>query len=154
YEWAAAQVDKEDNVVDCGCGVGYGAAILGRSAKTVFAFDRDADAIGYARQNYAMANVGYVARPLEDAEIPAVCGTAVAFEIIEHIENPSPLLRRLAKTSKPLFASVPNEKVSPFKNYRFHFRHYTREEFLVLLNDCGWLVEEWWGQVGPESDVE
>lgn len=156
YEFVARKLTGRETVVDCGCGVGYGANILARVAGEVFAFDRDREAIEYAEKHYSYGGTTRLRFSQGDADRFGEFqrDVAVAFEIVEHIEDPRPLLRDALRGCNTLFASVPNEKVFPFKNYAFHHRHYTREEFEALLNECGWIVEEWWGQLGPESDVE
>lgn len=155
YQWAATQITRNDSVIDAGCGVGYGSATLGLAAKEVFAFDRDAEAISYAAERYCWPGVTYGIGACDDAHFYPPATAGVAFEIIEHLADPRPMLRSLhAGGCKTLFASVPNEKVFPFKNYKFHHRHYTRGEFEALLTECGWRVVEWCGQAGPESEVE
>jgi len=32
--------------------------------------------------------------------------------------------------------------------------HYTKAQFNALLQECGWSAVEWYGQAGPESEVE
>lgn len=163
YRWAAERVDKGDAVVDCGCGVGYGAALLAEKADRVVGFERDPEAVDFARRHWARENVAIVEADLNEPTGYGGCETAVAFEVIEHLADPRPFLRGLRKQGiRRLFASVPNEAVYPHRTptttVKFHHRHYTREEFENLLNDCGWKVDEWWGQRGatsaPERDVE
>lgn len=155
YQWAAAQLSRNDTVIDAGCGIGYGASILAAAASEVYAFDRDAQSIAFGGQHYNRANIVWGCGDAADATLYAPAAAGVAFEIIEHLADPRPMLRSLyASGCQTLFASVPNEKVFPFKGYAFHHRHYTREEFEALLRECGWVVAEWWGQLGPESDVE
>jgi hypothetical protein len=79
----------------------------------------------------------------------------VCFETIEHIEDPLSLLLGLHETARVLFASVPNESVFPHGGrIAFHFRHYTRAQFQALLEEAGYQVVAWYGQAGPESEVE
>lgn len=155
YEWVAKHLSGTETVVDAGCGVGYGSSVLARVSGDVFAFDRDRETIEYAKKHYA---AGVTSLHFSQASADSVGefhrDVAVAFEIIEHLADPRPLLSEALRGCKTLFASVPNEKVFPFKNYAFHHRHYTREEFEALLDECGWAVVEWWGQMGPESEVE
>jgi protein-L-isoaspartate O-methyltransferase len=153
YEWAARQINSGQAVLDCGCGVGYGSKILARNADSVIALDNDAGAIAYAKKNYSAPALAYLQHDAADG-IPWECEAAIAFEIIEHLADPRPFLKGINRSCGILLASVPNEKVFPFRGYKFHHRHYTAEQFEALLNECGWRVDEWWGQLGPESEVE
>jgi len=87
--------------------------------------------------------------------LPEGLSAAVCFETLEHLPDPAPLLRRLATVAPILLASVPNEDVFPFgTGVLHHHRHYTRNQFAELLLNNGWTPTEWWGQAGPESEVE
>lgn len=137
--------------MDLACGVGYGSFILARAGVRSVGIDRDAEAIRYARKHYAHALAQF-----QVGEEPGggKFDAAVCFETIEHIEDPRPLLRSLRRSASRLIASVPNEEKFPYRGYAFHFRHYTPAQFEALLAECGWRIVEWWGQVGPQSDVE
>jgi SAM-dependent methyltransferase len=150
YEWAA-QVLKPGRLIDLACGIGYGSKILAEAGSHVTAIDKEAEAIEYGQRFYAHERV---TRYCADAngEIGSY-DAAVCFETIEHIEDPLPMLRNLRLSSKELLASVPNEAEFPWRNYAFHFRHYTQSQFEALLNAAGWYVAEWFGQEGPESEV-
>lgn len=152
YEFAARYLGKQHRtVVDAACGIGYGTNVLAKQGYDVTGIDRDKEAIAYARKHYrhprakfARADVGRFDFEKTDA--------AVCFETIEHIENPAVLLEAL--DASVLLASVPNEDVFPWAGHAFHERHYTKTEFEQLLNSTGWHVTEWYGQEGPESEVE
>jgi SAM-dependent methyltransferase len=149
YEWAARLVEPGASVLDYGCGIGYGSSILSASAGKVYGLDVDAETLEFARNTWARENVEFRA----PGALPGV-GIATAFEVIEHIADPALVLLAIREASPVLLASVPNERVFPWNNTPFHFRHYTREQFEGLLNRTGWKVVEWWGQLGGESEVE
>ncbi|MDP3939169.1 MAG: methyltransferase domain-containing protein [Deltaproteobacteria bacterium] len=163
YRWAARQLPAGRKVIDFATGCGYGSRILADAGHAALGFDIDAEAIEYAKKHYGSkpgergAHFGIADGNSPGELLPA--DAAVCFETIEHIEDPRPLLKALAKSAPLLLASVPNEDVvhwerSPGVKTRFHFRHYTKGEFDALLRECGWIVSEWWGQDGTESDVE
>lgn len=154
YEWAASILDNL-RVIDCGCGIGYGSKILADAGKWVGSYDKDRQALEYGNSNYPHNNVSRYCLDLEviPGRFPDT-DAAVAFEIIEHLKDPRPMLKTLAGSCPLLLASVPNEEVFPWQGYAFHYRHYTREQFEQLLNECGWTVVKWYGQEGPESEVE
>lgn len=154
YEWAARRFFLHDRVVDFACGVGYGTKIIAESGCRATGFDIDPETIAYARQHYAHERVEY--RDADGTRSPELgqYDAAVCFETIEHIADPKPLLVALRASAPVLLASVPNEQIFPFRNYQFHYRHYTKGQFEALLNETGWRVQEWWGQLGPQSEVE
>ena len=58
YEFARPYCAGAD-VLDAGCGVGYGTAHLAEEARHVLGVDRSEEAIDYARGRYARANVEF-----------------------------------------------------------------------------------------------
>jgi len=159
YEFAAKRLAHADSVIDFGCGIGYGSKILANELRSVRAFDIDIEALAYGNTHYAHP---YVERAQANGNVPGELGdaaAAVCFEMIEHVEDPRPLLKALRTSAPLLIASVPNEEMMPFvradgSTTAFHFRHYTKFEFNELLAECGWCAVEWYGQEGPESEVE
>lgn len=156
YEWAARGLPAGSRILDVACGVGYGAQLLARAGHTVVAFDRSAQAIEYAKEHYAHPNVTYRCAPVDDIAgyVPGSFDAATAFEIVEHLADPLPMLQALRSVTSRLLTSVPNEKHFPYRNYKFHHRHYTEFQFRALLTRAGFAVEDVLGQIGPESPVE
>jgi 2-polyprenyl-3-methyl-5-hydroxy-6-metoxy-1,4-benzoquinol methylase len=156
YEWAARQIGTAHSVVDAACGVGYGSRILADAGHSVLGLDKEKAALEYARANYASSRVKFESFDAADPEAIYGCDfdASVCFETVEHVADPLPLLKAMRWCSRRLLASVPNESVFPYRNHAFHFRHYTREQFEALLNAAGWKVAGWFGQAGPESEVE
>jgi SAM-dependent methyltransferase len=156
YEWAAKMLPPGSRVLDLACGIGYGAKILADAGHKVHAIDRDKQSIRFGGAHYAHDSICFECADAE--EIAGIDDDAfdavVCFEFIEHVADPAPILRCAARLAPILLASVPNEDVFPFKNYAFHHRHYRPGEFLDLLHAAGYGLESWWGQVGPESEVE
>lgn len=159
YEWVHSKLlSGVTTVIDFAAGIGYGALILSDKAR-VHAYDIDDETLEYARDNYH--NGAKVTYTKADGNCPPDLGQAdlaVSFETIEHIQDPRPLLKAL-RAAPRLVASVPNESVVPWQREdgtttAFHYRHYTKTEFADLLIECGWHPVEWYGQLGPESDVE
>ena len=150
--WAASHLNKR-TVLDAGCGVGYGSYILATVADcTVLAFDVDREAIDYAIEHYKHELITYQRLdidwflPRTDDGIEAYA--TVAFEVIEHLKDPSFFLEHTPGLT--LFGSVPNEDVDPFdpKWPMHHFRHYRENEIADLLKSCGWTVVNFWNQQG------
>lgn len=149
YVWAR-NYTRNRTVVDYGCGIGYGSWIMAMDAASVIGIDQDQLAIQYASKRYTSTGADFLCADImlcnQDSAV------AVAFEVLEHLEQPQEFLQKLDATT--LLASVPNEHVFPYNKLLIgHHRHYTPEQFEQMLNDAGWSVLEWWGQEGPESDL-
>jgi len=154
YEWVNSQIDEPTSIIDACCGVGYGSNIMAKGGHTVVGIDISDEAIGYARKHWKHPRIQFAKSDLSKG-IKRKADLFVAFECIEHIKNPKPMLKAFRECSKVLFASVPNQDVFPwFPEFSHHYRHYTKGQFKALLSECGWDVVEWHGQEGPESEVE
>jgi len=157
YAFVAARLAPGSRVLDLACGVGYGAHILAQAGHQVIAVDASPEAIAYGREHYAHPSVHYVCATAEGFTLAGGerFDAVVSFETIEHLANPAPILARWAKHAGVIYASVPNETVFPHNGrIKFHFRHYTKPEFAVLLANAGWQPMEFHGQQGPTSEVE
>lgn len=153
YTWAADVLGGAKRVVDAACGVGYGAAVLADRGMDVLAVDRSPSAVLYGREHWGRPGITWFTGDVLDVpQDPA--DAVVCFETLEHLEDPAPALTRFRAIAPRLLVSVPNEAVFPFRNYRFHHRHYTAGQLERLLGRCGWRVDEWWGQHGPHSKPE
>jgi SAM-dependent methyltransferase len=101
YEFALPLCAGKE-VLDAGCGVGYGTELLAGSARRVVGVDRDAEAIAYARRRYGAPNIEFLeADVLElgfpDASFDVVC----SFETIEHLRDHERYLREMRRVLRP-----------------------------------------------------
>jgi SAM-dependent methyltransferase len=137
YEFAAPWC-RDREVLDAGCGVGYGAAFLGGRTRRVVGVDRDEQAIAYARERYARPNVefrvGDVLRlDAGDAEFDAVC----SFETIEHVDDADAFVAETARVLRPggvLVVSTPRaEETTAAPENPFHRLELSPADFEALL---------------------
>jgi SAM-dependent methyltransferase len=137
YEFARPQCAGKD-VLDAGCGVGYGSAYLAESARRVVGVDVNADAVAYAQLRYGRPNVDFVVGDLlaldhPDGEFDVVC----AFEVIEHLRDPARFVaeaRRVLTSDGTVFVSTPRAQsgdAAPENPY--HEREFTAPELERLL---------------------
>jgi SAM-dependent methyltransferase len=101
YEFAL-RFCEEKVVLDAGCGVGYGSALLAERARRVVGVDLDRGAIDYARGRYAAPNVEFavgnlLALDLPDASFDVVC----SFETIEHVSDRDRYVREMRRVLRP-----------------------------------------------------
>jgi SAM-dependent methyltransferase len=139
YEFARPYAEGKD-VLDAGCGVGYGTAFLAERARRAVGVDLSADAIGYARRRYGVHNVrdevgDLLALPFADGSFDVVC----AFETIEHLSQPGDFVAEAARVLRSgglLIASTPHvETTDPHPASPFHEREYSAEDFDALLRE-------------------
>lgn len=110
YEFALPSCEGRE-VLDLGCGVGYGTARIADVASRAVGGDVDAESIAYARGRYDRSNVEFVeldatTLPFTDASFDVVC----SFETIEHVDDPAALVReaaRVLRRSGKFFVSTP-----------------------------------------------
>ena len=129
-------------VLDAGCGTGYGSAELALSARSVTGIDLSTDAVGFAGSNYTSPHLFFLpgsctSLPFADASFDL----AVAFEVIEHLEDYRLLITECARILAPrglFIVSSPNK--SYYAESRqltgpnpFHHHEFEPEEFLSEL---------------------
>jgi len=138
----AARLSGGKRVLDAGCGAGYGCAALAQQALSVTGLDAAPEAIAYAREHYAAANVRFLegscsAMPLADAGFDLV----TSFEVIEHLADWQAFLsesRRVLAPGGVFLLSTPNRDYyaearrltgpNPFHAHEFSF-----DEFASVL---------------------
>lgn len=97
-------------VLEAGCGEGYGAALLARTATRVLAVDRDEVVARHARMRYpqlTLVRAELDALPLSDAAVDAV----VSLQVIEHLDDQPAFLAECARVLRAgglLVLSTPN----------------------------------------------
>ena len=139
YAFARAYCDGAD-VLDAGCGVGYGTAYLSEVAASVIGVDVSAEAIAYATRRYAGSRTSFrrmdvTALEFADASFDAVC----SFETLEHVRDAGAAVREAARVLRPggvYVASTPHVErtcVSPANP--FHETEYSPEDFAALLRE-------------------
>lgn len=154
YQWATAFGLEGRSVLDAGCGVGYGAAMLADAgAASVFAVDNSGEALEYGAEHWSRPTIQWGWGELENLAGDGV-DVVVAFEVLEHLAHPERFLTSsMVASSAELLVSVPNEDGFPYRGYKFHHRHYTKSELTELLRSTGWEVVSWGAQEGPTSAV-
>ena len=130
-------------VLEAGCGEGYGAELISRVARRVIALDYDEATVAHVRARYPQVEVmhGNLAQlPLPDASVDVV----VNFQVIEHLWDQAQFVRecaRVLRSSGLLMVSTPNRiTFSPGRDTPinpFHIRELNAEELTELLGEAG-----------------
>ena len=135
YHQAASIISG--NILEVGCGEGYGMELLAPKADKYMAIDKyntpidphlpDFDKISFQQMNVPPF-IG-----IEDNTFDFI----VSFQVIEHIENDEFFSRELFRVLKPggkLILTTPNIKMSLTRN-PWHVREYTPKQLHALLDD-------------------
>jgi 2-polyprenyl-3-methyl-5-hydroxy-6-metoxy-1,4-benzoquinol methylase len=138
----AARLCRHQTVIDLGCGLGYGSAILAGVAAQVTGVGIAAEAIaeadgGYRRDNLKFEVASVSSLPFADGDFEA----GVCFEVIEHLEDYRSMLREARRVIAPggqLIVSTPNELYYAESRRAsgpnpFHAREFTFEAFRDAL---------------------
>ena len=139
-------------VLDIASGSGYGTAVLAQTAKHVYGFDADSDAVAYATERFGAPNISFqvadaVSIPLEEDSVDVV----ITFETIEHIQDYEKFMAEIKRVLKPsglAIVSTPNDLEFAEGNH-FHLHEFVKDELLSLVSRYFRNVEEYY-----QGDVE
>jgi len=122
------------NVLDFGCGSGYGSSYLADHAKSIIGVDVDEEAVKQAKSKYKNTKLNFMAiNP--DEEVPIASSTfdlVISFQVIEHVFNEKLYVqeaRRLLKDGGKFIVITPDRKhrliglQNPWN--RWHVREYS-----------------------------
>jgi 2-polyprenyl-3-methyl-5-hydroxy-6-metoxy-1,4-benzoquinol methylase len=139
YEYVRPYV-VDKNVLEIGCGTGYGCRLIAEAARRVVAIDRDSGVLAYCRRNYSAANIEYKYADASTLSLGENFDAAIAFQVIEHLAYPADFLARLkraVRTGGTILITTPNSRTgsgSPSDN-RFHLSEMNYGQFAQLLRD-------------------
>jgi SAM-dependent methyltransferase len=138
-------------VLEAGCGEGYGAALLARTARLVIGLDYDELTAAYVAARYPgvrMTRGNLAHLPLADEVLDVVTN----LQVIEHLWDQPGFLAECARVLRPdglLLISTPNRiTFSPGRDTPlnpFHSRELSAEELVELLHAAGFGVWEMLG---------
>lgn len=121
-------------LLDLGCGTGYGTAELADSATTrisIFGLDRVHPAESSRRPNANFLRADLRGIPIRDDTF----STIVSFQVVEHLEDPTPYLAAIARLLEPdgtAYVTTPNALTSDGVN-PWHVHEYEAEELRAKL---------------------
>jgi len=137
YYCSAGFVEKEDVVLDLGCGSGYGTEILSRNAKEVIGIDIESGNIAACEIHFKGKKKKFVEADLEKMDLPE-CDVAVGMEVIEHLYEPAEFLKKLKKkTKKLIILSVPLGKTTDTDGSH-HYDFMSQGELDNMVRDEKW----------------
>lgn len=146
YERMADRCADRD-VLEAGCGEGYGANLIADVARRVIGLDYDETTVAHVRARYPRVEMrhGNLAElPLPDGAVDVV----VNFQVIEHLWDQGQFVRECLRVLRPggcLLMSTPNRiTFSPGRDTPinpFHTRELNAAELTDLLTGAGFTVE-------------
>jgi SAM-dependent methyltransferase len=135
------------DVLEAGCGEGYGADLIAGVARSVIGLDYDETTVAHVRARYPRVDMRHgnlAALPLADASVDVV----VNFQVIEHLWDQPQFVAECRRVLRPgglLLMSTPNRiTFSPGRDTPinpFHTRELNAAELTELLTDAGLTVE-------------
>jgi len=130
YEFAARHLPT-GTTLDLGSGSGYGSASLARTGRRVVGVDRVAPDNPQRSSGGHFVRADLRALPLQ----PASFASVVSFQVIEHLEDPTPYLETIARllgTGGVAILTTPNIRLSDGVN-PYHVHEYEAKELNDLL---------------------
>ena len=151
YDFAINFLNKDMDVADIACGVGYGSFLMSQYCKSVKGFDISDEAITHAKKNFKMDNIEFyncLYNEIVNYRFDFVC----SFETIEHMDEEAGdlFLLKILKSLKPkgrLLISTPINKSKIKTNLTpYHIREYDDIEFKQKLIKNGFTIISMFGQ--------
>jgi len=146
YKWVIGEFDLcEKDILDFGCGSGYGVYMLAREARNVVGIDYSATAIDYAKREFQSDNVTYFCCDATTDDAIAVINRkdfdiVLSFDVIEHIEKYFDYLdniRQLVSDRGIAIIGCPN-RLQTFAWNRcwnpYHFQEFSPYQFEKVLS--------------------
>jgi|GEM_PF-903457 len=126
------------NVLDVGCGIGYGSRMLARVARGCCGLDISEEAIGLAECTYAAPNIKFTLGDSHKLGFKTSFDVVVCFGLLEHLDEQEieECLAEMTRVVEPrglLIVSVPNRRRREMAGARECTEPY-RDEFYVMLS--------------------
>ncbi len=124
-------------VLDCACGVGYGASIMLRNENLTeyIGVDLDKDALIFSEWNVQDPRASFQQGDISELDIGKF-ENIVSLETLEHVKDPDGFLAALAANLRPdgrLILSVPAERWAGTHLYPYHVTNWTYRRFSSLV---------------------
>ena len=140
YELASTFAEDK-NVIDVGCGEGYGPSILAGRAQKVLGVDIAPEVVGHAAGQYGTKNLSFRVMDVNRLELPPQSfDLAVSLQVVEHLADVSGYFAEIARILGPegvALLSTPNRLTISAGSDKpinpWHLREYTPEEFRDAL---------------------
>lgn len=137
YRFSISLIKSSHNVVDIGCGDGYGIFYLSKYCTKAVGIDVDSRTIQIAKNKYQAANLSYQSVDKDQWQLSDKFDLVTCFEVFEHVPEPEVILRKIQQILRPggiLIISTPNIEVfGENLEISFHEKEYSLDEFKELI---------------------
>jgi 2-polyprenyl-3-methyl-5-hydroxy-6-metoxy-1,4-benzoquinol methylase len=153
--------EKQERVLDAGCGSGTISDFLSRHAGEVVAIDSNPAAISYATKAYPVSNLQFKLGQFDDLKNEQPFDRIYCIEVIEHLYEKQvaeifSVFRNLTNPGATLFLTTPNYRslwpvierlldafglVAQMDEVQ-HVTHFTKPKLAALCDQAGWTVEQ------------
>ena len=141
YEKAKTLVEDLD-ILEIGCGTGYGTMVLAKEAHSVVALDIDTELIAELSNLSPNSNIQYLTFDGKNIPFPKHHFSFVFFfQVLEHVKDDKSFLNEIKRILHPngkAIFTTPNRLIrlrknqKPFNNY--HYREYAPKDLLALAD--------------------
>ncbi len=143
YQFVLNEVTGKE-VLDIGCGEGYGVKMLSADAKRIVGIDVSLDTIENAKKKYPAANIAFqLINQNENGRLPFTDKSfdiVVSFQVIEHVDNVDVYLQEISRVLKKggvFYLATPNaqSRLLSFQNpwNKHHLKEYTQKDLTNIL---------------------
>jgi 2-polyprenyl-3-methyl-5-hydroxy-6-metoxy-1,4-benzoquinol methylase len=162
YKFFAAYA-RDADVLDAGCGTGYGTSILAEAAaKSVLGVDIDRRNIRFARKHYRRANLTFEIENIEKLNfLDGSFDLVVASNSVEHLHHPDVFVQRLRSLLRPdgiAIIAVPpiytTADVDVHQRIRYHRSNLAVSEWAALMANAGFKVSSFLHHVRDGLSVD
>ena len=132
----ARELARDRQVLDAGCGEGFGTVLLAETARRVTGIDYSAEAVKAAAAKYRRPTLEF--RHIDVYQLPGLdlrFDLITNFQVLEHLADPVKFLTAVRAALKPggvLMLTTPNRLTSISEN-PYHLHEYVADELLALL---------------------
>lgn len=107
HEFFINNINKDDNILDIGCGNGYNTYKIAEKAGSIVGIDINEDNIRSAKSSFQGNNIEYIEGDATSFLFKEKFDVIILSNVLEHIENRIKFLKQIGKLGKKFLIRVP-----------------------------------------------
>jgi len=159
HQFFVDNIDKNDCVLDVGCGNGFVAYDISQKAKSVLGIDINRQNIQSAKEHYQRENLSFIFGDATKYQFKKGFDTIILSNVLEHIKNRAAFLKKIKKLAPKILIRVPminrdwlalykKEKGAEYRLDKTHFTEYTMRSFREEIKKAGLKIKSYSIQFG------